>query len=829
MRTLLSLLFILIIHYTIDAQNSALYFDGNQESLTLSHLDDYNIGDGFTIEAWIFAETWKDQIWQGSIVAKDNQGPDRGFAFRCGDNGKLSFVMSVDNVWQEAFTSEIMSTNQWHHVATVVDDGTIKLYIDGQESATHNFTGNPSHGPDLAVSIGASTGFGQRFFNGVIDEVRIWNDARTPTELADNATLDLTGSEANLVAYFPMNEGSGTVAGDTSPNGNNATLLEMDDSNWVDGYTLPDLDVSVQNIYGIDVINMISRPVKMKVDLLNSGTMAISNIDLAVSINGNPYTTETVTNTINAGDLFAYEFELPIDLIGLTDPLIEVQATLADDGNNLNNTGSLEVKTGSPNTVIVSDKGYFRSGETQNSIKMNLPGDLHKYEQVLLNIDLTCPSGGCGAWDVLADLKAVTATGTHELARYITPYGIACGGWVVDITDFKSVLGGEVEFLTSIILYTAEGWLLDMSIELIDNNSTDTYTRLTSLWQESYQVYGEPTVSHDLEPIAIDIANNTESSHTRMTITGHGQGNTNNAAEFFPVTHALHANGSEYDTHYLWKNDCAANPCSGQGGNWTPPRAGWCPGQDVIPYIFNTTSVSTAGSSLTLDYELMDYVNLLNTGYNGSSHTEPYYRIHSYFIENSSTPYVPYRNLYTENASAAYSGGTLESVTVTIGNDGFEDLDNFTIKVYHDGGLVATETFNETITTGATVEKEVTTDTPIGTQNIAFVEVTSDSDDNPGDNVTTAPIATGIEDLSLEYPFDIFPNPTTDGQLSIQHDEFWNQSTVSIYTTNGILVNEFQIQSNVNNIQLKYPGMYWYSLTHPTKGRVSFGKIVYVK
>jgi len=208
MKPLLSLLlFTFTISYATYAQNSALYFDGNEESLTVAHINDYNIGTGFTIEAWIYAETWQSQIWQGSIVAKDNQGPDRGFAFRCGDNGKLSFVMAVDNVWEEAFTSSIMNTNQWHHVATVVDNGTITLYIDGQPSATHNFTGTPSAGPDLDVSIGASTGFGSRFFHGVIDEVRIWNDARTQTEIIDNMTVDLTGSEANLATYFPMNEG----------------------------------------------------------------------------------------------------------------------------------------------------------------------------------------------------------------------------------------------------------------------------------------------------------------------------------------------------------------------------------------------------------------------------------------------------------------------------------------------------------------------------------------------------------------------------------------------------------------------------------------------
>ena len=483
------------------SQNSALSFNGVDEYLSVSHNDGYNIGDGFTLEAWILAETWADQIWQGSIINKDNQGPDRGFAFRCGANGSLSLVMAVDNVWNEAFSGPVMNTNQWHHVAAVVDQGTITLYVDGQQVAQNTFSGTPSASSDMNINIGASPGFGGRFFHGVIDEVRIWNKARSQSEIADNATVDLSGSEDGLITYYPMNEGSGASAGDIASASNNASLVEMDDSNWVDGYTLPDFDVSVQRVYGVDVVNMVDRPVKIKVDLQNTGTMAIGDISLALSVDGELYVTEMISQNIAPKELYTYTFELPVDLTGLSDPLIQVEASQAEDGNSLNNSGSLTIKSGSKSNVIVSDKTLHKNGKLNNTFNLTLPRDLHRYEQILLNIDLTCPSGGCGDWDVLSDLKATSDKGTFEIARYITPYGIACGGWQVDITDFKSVLGGEVSFYSTVLVYTERGWLLDLSIDLIDNDPASEYQHLSTLWEKEYQVYGDPGISYDLDPV----------------------------------------------------------------------------------------------------------------------------------------------------------------------------------------------------------------------------------------------------------------------------------------------------------------------------------------
>lgn len=813
-------------------QAQSLSFDGQNEYLSVPHNDAYNIGNGFTIEAWIFAETWRDQIWQGSIVAKDNQDPDRGFAFRCGANGSLSFVMAVDNTWNEVFTGSIMNANQWHHVAVVVDAGTMTLYIDGQSVATNSFTGTPSHGTDLAMSIGASTGFGGRNFHGNLDEIRIWNDARTQTEIADNITVDLTGAETNLVAYFPMNEGMGTVTNDISPTGATAGFNAMDETNWVDGYSLPDFDISVQDVYGVDVINMVDRPVKLKVDIQNTGIQPISNIDLAVKVNGASYVTETVSSTINANELFTHEFTLPVDLVGLIDPEIEVEASQASDGNSLNNIGILNVKTGSANNIIVSDQELHKNGELSNSVKMNLPNDLYKYEQVLLNIDLTCPTGGCGDWDVLADLKVVTSTGSYELARYITPYGIACGGWVVDITDFKSVLGGEVEFQTNVFVYTEQGWLVDMSIDLIDNNSQNTFQNLSRLWEKGYQVYGDPGISYDLDPVDVNFEANTEESHVRMTITGHGQGNTNNAAEFFEVDHTLTVDGSAFDNHHLWKSDCASNPCSDQAGNWLFSRAGWCPGQHVTPYIINTNSATTAGGSISLDYELQNYTNLLNTGYDNSGHTEPYYKIYSYFVEQSSTPYESYRNLVADNVIGNLVGNTIDMATVTITNNGFEDLSNYAINIFSNGELVATENFDETIAVGSTVDKVISLSEMIdvSASNTMFAEVVHDMDDNSGDNVAKTQVTTSNNNLSaLEYEFIISPNPTPNGQLFLEYDDFWKGSRVQIFTTNGSLVKEFEITNNTTSFQLPHTGVFLYHLIQGEENLNLSGKIVYLK
>jgi len=68
-------------------------------------------------------------------------------------------------------------------------------------------------------------------FNGTIDEIRIWNVARTEEGIRANMCKKLTGSESGLIGYWRLDEGSGTTANDATSNDNHGTLINS--PSWV--------------------------------------------------------------------------------------------------------------------------------------------------------------------------------------------------------------------------------------------------------------------------------------------------------------------------------------------------------------------------------------------------------------------------------------------------------------------------------------------------------------------------------------------------------------------------------------------------------------------
>ncbi|MEM9819602.1 MAG: LamG-like jellyroll fold domain-containing protein [Bacteroidota bacterium] len=815
----------LVSTFLLDAQNFGLSLDGAATGLEVSHKPALNVTDTYTIEAWIYANAWKSQAWMGSIVNKDTQGPDRGYAFRAGDNGRLSFVMAVDNAWEEVATSSIMNVEQWHHVAIVINNGIMTLYIDGQASANKTYTGTISTN-DLNLNIGSSPGFGGRHFDGIIDEVRMWNVAKTQSEIADNISTAYTGSEANLMAYFPMNEGTGTTTTNLVDANCSAVFLNMDESNWVGGFTIPEYDVSLLPIGGIDVVNMKTRPIKLSVDLKNLGLESLSDINLTVAVNGNDQFTETVSQTLLSGDQINYQLRTPVDLIGINNPELSITASHPEDQNLLNNNKSLIISTQAGNTVrLFEAKTHnFGSGGQNHFSSVVLPASLEQYERLLLHIDLSCPSGGCDPWDQPAKVNAETSQGTFEIARYITPYGIACGPWTVDVTDFKDVLAGPVTFHSFVQVWGQSGWSVTIDLELVEGNDPFPFYKISPLWETDYWVYGDPSIDDNLPPVSVDVDNLTEASHIRMTISGHGQGNTNNAAEFSQTTHNFMLNGNVIDNHFLWKPDCSANVCANQAGNWLFPRAGWCPGQEVIPYTVATTSAVSAGATVELDYDLQDYTNLLNTGYNGNTHTEPHYRIWSYFIEQSSQRYEDYRNLVSDAITPTISGSgggqNLDALSITIRNNGSENIADFMVSYYIDNVLIASEMVNTSLAPGATWTHDFSTLAGFnpGVENTFFGVVSHPSDQNFGDDVSKflfGGVVSTNEVAIAAANLQVAPNPVTAGQIQINSDPILEGSRLELIDVNGQVLQRTLLQSNTTNLSINAPsGIYFLSITH---------------
>jgi len=795
------------------AQNFALNFNGVNEYLTLPTTPETTLSNTFTIEAWILANEWASQSWQGSIVTNDSGGTNGGFAFRCGNDGRLSMAVSASNNWVEALSEPVMTVNKWHHVAAVIDLGTLTLYVDAIPVASASYQGDLSASNGL-ITIGESTGFPGRLFNGIIDEVRIWNVARSEAELASNVGTAFNGNETGLTAYLPMNEGAGLQVGNLSDTASTGSTINMDDSNWVQGYQQAQFDIAISNISNIDRLALKSRPIRPTVNLQNVGREPMQEITATLTVNGTVLATEIIEEVIMPQSGTTYIFETPIDLQGIQNPEISVSIAHPDD-DNINNdlaTKSIRSREGLIVNLFDDEQHNFSAAGQRRLESITLPQDLSAYDEIRLILDVNCPTTGCDPWDQPANVKISTSQGIFELARYITPFGIGCGPWEVDITDFKSVLTGDIIIESFIQVWGASGWLVDMDISFIKNNESNEYSLLTPLHRIDYQVYGDPGISYDLESFPLTVANQTETSHIRMVTTGHGQGNTSNAAEFFRRNHQLQINNANFANHDLWKDDCPANSCANQFGTWLFPRAGWRAGQEVIPALFNTTQAVSAGEDFTFDYVLQNYTNLMNTGYNGSSHTEPHYRIHSFFVEQSSSRYSSYNNLAVANI-----GFTTDQVRVRIDNDGSEQLSNYEVRLFVEGEVVASQIVNDPITAGGTNSLLFDIDPNSILDASLVAEVIQISDENPGDNLlgTVFDGIVSTEEVIDESAMRVFPNPSQ-GSITLETEESFVGGTWSIQTADGKTVNQHQITGTKSQIAIESKGIYLIQIESPT-------------
>ena len=186
-------------------------------------------------------------------------GCEENFLFRFGDGAgnptnKLQFVKgSIGTAVHpdqkdhyESWVDKEFETGHWLHFAAVYDGQYLRLYLDGEQihfvETNNGGTINLSmaydgHSWDDTFAIGRSAGHA-RFFDGYISECRVWNVARTPSELQDGICYVDPTSEG-LVAYWRFDgetQEDGTVL-DATGHGYNA--VPYGTIRWVDNQKCP--------------------------------------------------------------------------------------------------------------------------------------------------------------------------------------------------------------------------------------------------------------------------------------------------------------------------------------------------------------------------------------------------------------------------------------------------------------------------------------------------------------------------------------------------------------------------------------------------------------
>ena len=236
---------------SLGASEHSLQFSQEGQYVDCGNSTYYDLTNNLTIEAWIYPTDFKDTYWKNTIAAEtDWNGSTYGWSFRYGStSGTLEFNMSSGgNNWTDCTASNALTLNTWQHVAATYNGTVVKLYVNGAEVASLNHSISiPTTSKRLL--IGAIDRAGDwRNLIGYIDQVRIWNVARSQTEIADNLYNSVTSD--NLLAEFLFNTGSGTNAINSANSDYNATLVNASWSNNVPYYSI---NINTGNISGVNI------------------------------------------------------------------------------------------------------------------------------------------------------------------------------------------------------------------------------------------------------------------------------------------------------------------------------------------------------------------------------------------------------------------------------------------------------------------------------------------------------------------------------------------------------------------------------------------------
>lgn len=239
-------LLLLLLWVNVASAQGGVEFDGSNDYVTFGQADDLGVST-FTIELW-FMRTGTGATTStgtGGVTAVPLLTKGRGEAD--GNNRDMNFFLGIrssDNVLcadfeegtgqtQPGLNHPVAGTtairnNAWYHAAATYDGTTWRLFLNGQLEATlvvgaDRLPQSASIQHAALASALTSTGTPAGYFQGVIDEPRVWNVARDQNAIAADMTAELT-SGTGLVGRWGLDDGSGTTAAN-SVGVSNGTLV----------------------------------------------------------------------------------------------------------------------------------------------------------------------------------------------------------------------------------------------------------------------------------------------------------------------------------------------------------------------------------------------------------------------------------------------------------------------------------------------------------------------------------------------------------------------------------------------------------------------------
>ncbi|KAB8139253.1 LamG domain-containing protein [Gracilibacillus oryzae] len=201
--------------------DSYLNFDGNNDYISI---DAYGELSEVTFEIECFVNSFDEHT---SVIGNFNHSLNKGLNIIPNKPDRVQIyhgdgVSDYNATNSRTYIYTTVQSKKWMHLAISYRNNTITIFKDGEIIGVLNKTVDLTN---LSVIIGrwASTYSGY-YFDGYLTNARMWNVARTQQEIQETMWQKLSGSEANLIGNWLMNEGVGEVINDNTSNNKIGTL-----------------------------------------------------------------------------------------------------------------------------------------------------------------------------------------------------------------------------------------------------------------------------------------------------------------------------------------------------------------------------------------------------------------------------------------------------------------------------------------------------------------------------------------------------------------------------------------------------------------------------
>ncbi|MFD0989482.1 LamG-like jellyroll fold domain-containing protein [Mariniflexile jejuense] len=193
---------------------SNLSFDGIDDYVVLPNQNDFNFSsNAFTLEFWFKLADYTNISTNQTFLSKGN-----AWNVSIVPSGKIIFQVS----WAGVVSTSTIEDNDWHHCAVVFNNSDFKLFLDGVLEKNPYYGGLSLPSNFISVALGENLEDTNRLFNGSLDDVRIWNIARTNSQIQGAFSCELNGNETGLMAYYKFNTGNDGL--------NNNDILALNDN-----------------------------------------------------------------------------------------------------------------------------------------------------------------------------------------------------------------------------------------------------------------------------------------------------------------------------------------------------------------------------------------------------------------------------------------------------------------------------------------------------------------------------------------------------------------------------------------------------------------------